>query len=121
MLKLARVQHILKRFRFSLKKSVSDFELINALHPTAAVGGYPKENIKNEIHALEQFDRGWYAAPVGWIGKDASEFAVAIRSGLIDKDTLYLYSGAGIIDGSVSESEWDEIENKISNFLKALS
>ncbi len=121
LIQLAKVQHLIKRFKFSLYDSVSDFDLINSLHPTAAVGGYPKKNILDEIADLEQFDRGWYAAPIGWISKDTSEFAVAIRSGLIDKNKMTLYSGAGIIDGSIPESEWDEIENKISNFLKILN
>lgn len=121
LIQLAKVQHLIKRFKFSLHESVTDFDLVNSLHPTAAVGGYPKKNILKYIAELEQFDRGWYAAPIGWISKDTSEFAVAIRSGLIDKNKMTLYSGAGIIDDSIPESEWDEIENKISNFLKILN
>ena len=120
LVQLAKVQHLIKRFRFKLHDTTSDFDLVNSLHPTAAVGGYPKQNIFKEIAKLEQFDRGWYAAPIGWISKNTSEFAVAIRSGLIDNNRLTLYSGAGIIDGSIPESEWDEIENKISNYLKIL-
>ncbi len=120
LIQLAKVQHLIKRFKFNLHDSVSDFELLKSLHPTAAVGGYPKKNILTQISELEKFDRGWYAAPIGWISKDTSEFAVAIRSGLIEKNRMVLYSGAGIIDGSIPESEWDEIENKISNFLKIL-
>ncbi len=121
LIQLTKVQHLIKRFKFRLHDSVTDFDLVNSLHPTAAVGGYPKNDIFTQIAELEQFDRGWYAAPVGWISKYTSEFAVAIRSGLIDKNKMTLYSGAGIIDGSIPESEWDEIENKISNFLKILS
>ncbi len=47
---------------------------------------------------------------------DASEFAVGIRSGLVRGRTLDLYSGAGIVAGSVPDEEWAEIENKISDF-----
>lgn len=119
--KLTRVQHLLKRFRCELKPNITDFDLVNGLHPTAAVGGYPKEAALKDIKKLERFDRGWYASPVGWIGKDTAEFAVALRCGLVHDNQLNLYSGAGIIDGSDPENEWDEIENKISNFLKALS
>ena len=57
---------------------------------------------------------------MGWVGKDSASFAVAIRSGLIVKDRLHLFSGAGIVEGSQPRSEWDEIENKISNFLKVI-
>ena len=52
---------------------------------------------------------------------DASEFAVAIRSGLIEGKQLSLFSGAGIVEGSTPEKEWNEIENKISGFIKVLT
>ena len=68
------------------------------------------------IKELEPFERGWYAAPVGWVGYDETEFAVAIRSGLIDRDRLLLFAGAGIVKGSRSVEEWAEIENKIRHF-----
>lgn len=88
------------------------------LHPTPAVGGFPREAALREIAALEPFDRGWYAGPIGWVGKDAAEFAVAIRSGLVAGDRVNLYSGAGIVPGSSPDKEWEEIENKIGNFIK---
>ena len=69
---------------------------------------------------LEPFDRGWYAAPVGWLGGDAAEFAVAIRSGLVGGHALHLFSGAGIVDGSIADDEWREIDSKLTNFLAAL-
>ncbi len=52
---------------------------------------------------------------MGWVSRDAAEFSVAIRSGLIQGDKLSLYSGAGIVPGSTPDGEWDEIENKISD------
>jgi len=121
LLKLARVQHLATRFKLKLKENVSDAELISALHPTAAVGGYPKDQILDEIIRLEGFNRGWYAAPVGWVERDAAEFVVAIRSGLVQDNRLNLFSGAGIIKGSVPENEWEEMNNKIDMFLKVLT
>ncbi len=116
-LKLTRVQHLCKKLRGQLRAKVSDAQIISRLHPTPAVGGYPTLNSEMEIENLEPFQRGWYAAPVGWISQNAAEFAVAIRTGLIEDHRLHLYSGAGIVEGSTAENEWDEIENKISNFL----
>ena len=43
-----------------------------------------------------------------------------IRSGLVDHETLALFSGAGIVNGSTPDGEWTEIENKIGNFMKAI-
>jgi menaquinone-specific isochorismate synthase len=73
------------------------------------------------IAECEPFERGWYAGAVGWITKDAAEFAVAIRSGLVKGSELKLFSGAGIIQGSTAAGEWEEIENKIGSFISAVT
>ncbi len=119
-MKLPRLQHLYAKIRGYLMPGMGDRELLQQLHPTPAVGGYPQTPARREIARLENFDRGWYAGPVGWYSPAESEFAVAIRSGLAAENKLFLYSGAGIVPGSKPEKEWAEIENKISNFLKAL-
>jgi len=119
-LKLARVQHLYTSFEGQLKQQSSDIEIISRLHPTPAVGGYPTEIALPEISRLEPFKRGWYAAPVGWISGSSAHFVVAIRSGLIHNQDLYLYSGAGIVAGSDADLEWEEVENKLANFLRAV-
>jgi menaquinone-specific isochorismate synthase len=115
-MKLARGRHLKSMVRGTLKEGVTDAGLLEAMHPTPAVGGHPRDGALVEIRDLEPFDRGLYAGPVGWIGAGASEFAVGIRSGLVRGRTLDLYSGAGIVAGSVPHEEWAEIENKISDF-----
>ena len=120
LLKLTKVQHLFTGFEGQLKPDVCDDLLLSLLHPTPAVGGLPKQAAIKMVAALEPFDRGWYTGPVGWVGKDSASFAVAIRSGLVVKNNLHLFSGAGIVEGSQPRSEWEEIENKISNFLKVI-
>ena len=115
-MKLARGRHLRAKVRGTLSDGVTDAGLLEAMHPTPAVGGYPRDEAQEEIKVLEPFDRGWYAGPVGWIGAEASEFAVGLRSGLVRGQTLALYSGAGIVTGSVPEEEWAEIEQKIGDF-----
>jgi menaquinone-specific isochorismate synthase len=115
-MKLARGRHLRSRVNGTLKEGVTDAALLEALHPTPAVGGHPRDGALEVIRDLEPFDRGLYAGPVGWIGADTSEFAVGIRSGLARGRTLDLYSGAGIVAGSVPDEEWAEIEQKISDF-----
>lgn len=117
-LKAARVQHLYKHFRGVLKKNVWDEQIMKVLNPTPAVCGYPKEAAASIISQLENIDRGWYAAPVGWVGANSAEFAVAIRSALVIDNQIHLYSGAGIVPGSEPEAEWQEIEHKIENFLE---
>lgn len=113
---LEHVQHLAQTLHGQLKEDVSDAAVLHALHPTPAVGGWPRATALEVIAALEPFDRGWYAAPVGWLGHDSAELAVAIRSGLAENDRLTLYAGAGIVPGSMPVAEWQETENKLRNF-----
>jgi len=118
LLKLQEGQHLITRFFGQLKDNVTNHDILTALHPTPAVAGSPTENVLQALKKVEPFDRGWYAGPFGYVGYDSSEFAVAIRSGLVDYNHLSLFAGAGIVEGSDAASEWNEIEAKISNFIK---
>jgi menaquinone-specific isochorismate synthase len=120
-LQLNRVQHLYNAISGTLKEETTDADIISLLHPTPAVGGYPKEESLNFISQIESFDRGWYAAPIGWFNKKDANFSVAIRSGIIHRNTLSLFSGAGIVNGSQAKKEWDETESKIFNFLRAVN
>ena len=119
--KLRQCQHLVRAFRGVLRAGVGDADLVKALHPTPAVGGYPSQRAVRHIEEAEAFDRGWYAGPVGWVGRDAAEFAVAIRSGLVEGSTLSVFAGAGIVSGSDPASEWLELDCKMSHFTGALN
>ena len=119
-LKQARIQHLYAQLKGVLKQNISDDTIILNLHPTPAVGGYPTQPALTRLKTLEPFDRGWYAAPVGWISSHSAKFVVAIRSGLICENQLVLFSGAGIVRGSQAQSEWNETNNKIASYLKVL-
>ncbi|WP_420454927.1 isochorismate synthase [Rubrivirga sp.] len=122
---LARGRHLRTGVRATLAEGVGVREVLRALHPTPAVGGTPTPTALDAIDRLETFDRGLYAGPVGWVGRDehgreAADLAVGIRSGLVDGRSLSLYSGAGIVAGSDPASEWAEIEHKIGDFARVL-
>jgi len=113
-------QHLYSRIEGILRDGIGDADLIAALHPTPALGGAPRAAALEWIAREEPFDRGIYGAPVGWVGFDAAEFCVAIRSGLVQGDELALYTGAGIVEGSKPEDEWNEIDTKMESFLRVL-
>ncbi len=113
--------HLRTGFDGILHKEVRDEKIIKALHPTPAVGALPKNKAKLIIRSLEGFSRGWFAAPLGYVGLDWTELVVGIRSALVSGKNLTVYAGAGVVEGSEPESEWMEIEHKISNFLKIIS
>lgn len=117
-LQLNRLAHLYARCRAKLlPEFCNDSTVLRQLHPTPAVGGVPREEAMSLILATEPFCRGWYAAPVGWLSQDAAEFAVGIRSALVNEDRVYLYSGAGLVRGSNPESEWEEVDQKIGDIL----
>ena len=119
-LKLNRVQHLFTPIKASLSKPMDPIQALFDLHPTPAVAGVPLEKALDTLRGFEDFDRGWYAGPVGWLSQKEAELIVAIRSCLIEDRFLYLFSGAGIVAESNPASEWQEIEEKIKIFLAAI-
>ena len=68
------------------------------MHPTPALGGYPKMKHSNLLKKNEFGTRGLYGAPVGYIDmNDDCEFIVAIRSMLIKQNQTTLFAGCGIV------------------------
>lgn len=119
--RLATVQHLRTPITATLEEGAHVLELVEVLHPTPAVGGVPRDSALEMIDALESFDRGWYAAPVGWFDAAGDgEFAVGIRSGLVDGQDLHLFAGNGIVTGSEPTAEWDELELKFEAVLEVL-
>ncbi len=96
--------------------------LINALHPTAAVCGTPTLVAGALIRKLEHLDRGPYAGPVGWLDAAGNgEWGIALRGAVIeDANTVRLYAGCGIVEGSVPEAELAETWAKFRPMLEAL-
>ena len=96
-------------------------DVINGLHPTPAVGGTPQQQALNLISELEPFSREWYAGPVGMLSHRASRIVVAIRSGIVKKNQVTLFSGAGITSESRPDREWDELNLKLMGFMKVFN
>ena len=115
-LKLKNVQHIITRISGRAGRDSHPLTLARLFHPTPAVGGYPQEKITGHIRQSEPFHRGWYAAPIGWMNKSNADFAVGIRSALINRNQLHIFAGAGIVRQSKAQSEWSETEKKMDNF-----
>ncbi len=119
--RLATVQHLHTPITAELTDDNHVLELVEALHPTPAVGGLPPERALETIHETEPFDRGWYAAPVGWIdGAGNGAFAVAIRSAVARRRRATLFAGVGIVADSDPDREWDEVQLKYRPILDEL-
>jgi menaquinone-specific isochorismate synthase len=98
--------------------------LVDALHPTAAVCGTPREKAKKLINEYEVMKRGRYSGPVGWIdARGDGEWGIALRCAEIDaKDArkVRLFAGCGIVAGSVPQDELAESQAKLVPMRDAL-
>lgn len=120
-LRLARIQHLETGVRARLVEGAHVLELVEALHPTPAVCGVPRDAALDLLRNHEPFDRGWYAGPVGWLSTDGEgHFVPALRTAVGTGQHWRLYAGAGIVDGSSAQGEWDETAIKFQPVLRAL-
>jgi len=116
--KLKNVQHLYTKINAKLNEDRNVLYLIDSMFPTPAVCGLPKQIARETINEIEKFDRGLFSGLIGWIDINFNcEFAVAIRSALYKKGELHLYAGAGIVEESVPEEEYDETEMKFNTIL----
>ncbi len=120
--RLSNIQHLHTPIRGRLRPGVSPLEVVAALHPTPAVGGLPRQAALAYLQQTEARPRGWYAAPVGWLGpQGAAEFAVALRCALSRGRETYLFAGAGIVADSDPAAEWRETALKLRPVQQALA
>jgi isochorismate synthase len=117
------IQHLATAVTAHLTEPAADaLDLAAALHPTPAVGGWPRDAADALIDELEGMERGWYAGAVGWIdGRGDGEFAVALRCGLLWEDGARLYAGVGVMPDSDPARELEETELKFKALLMALT
>jgi isochorismate synthase len=119
--KVANIQHLATPVIAQLSEPRSAIELAGMLHPTPAVGGEPWPAAAAAIAELEEMDRGWYAAPVGWMdATEDGEFCVALRSGVLRDREAHLFAGVGVVAGSDPAAELAETEVKLEALLPLL-
>ena len=120
-LKLPNLWHLATDVEGTLSDGSSSLDLVDALHPTAAVAGTPTPDALALIRELEPFDRGRYAGPVGWVGADGDgEWAIALRCAQIaPSGDITAYAGAGIMADSDPERELAETTMKFRPVVEA--
>ena len=115
------VQHLVTTVTGRLRDRAGILSLAGLLHPTPAVGGEPRRLALELIAEHEGFERGWYAAPLGWIGADGDgEFVVALRCAVVSGRSAALFAGCGIVADSDAAREWEESRNKMRVVAAAL-
>ena len=114
------VMHIVSNVEGQLKPNMDAIDVLKATFPAGTVSGAPKVRAMEIIDEFEPTKRGIYAGAVGYLGFNGDmDVAIAIRTGVIKNNKLYVQAGAGIVADSVPQSEWDETQNKAKAVLRA--
>lgn len=116
------LSHLFTPIDLEAKNILSFHTLINLLHPTPALGTYPKKNGIDWLEKLQQqVDRMNFGAPVGYVTGEESACYVAIRNMQWKKNQIFLGAGCGVVKESVIEKEWKEILLKLNSIKKMLA
>ncbi len=120
-LRLGEMSHLHTPIRATLDGDCSIVDVADALHPTPAVCGTPRDRALSLIRDVEPFDRGLYAGVLGFVDDDGDGQAdVLLRAGLIEGRQALLYAGAGITADSDVDVEWRETDQKFRPLLDAI-
>ncbi len=115
------IMHLCTTFRFRLQQGVNVGYLLQALHPTPAVCGLPKESAKSFIIENEHCNRSYYSGFAGPANMNGgTHLFVSLRCMQIHTTHSTLFAGGGIMPDSCLESEWKETQNKMLTMLKVL-
>ncbi|KNX77828.1 isochorismate synthase [Pseudomonas sp. 250J] len=117
----AALWHLSTRIEGELATADIDaLQLACRLHPTPAVCGYPTERARQLIRFVEPFERGLFTGMVGWCDAQGNgEWVVTIRCGTFSGQRVRLFAGAGIVEASSPDTEWNEVQTKLGTMLRA--
>lgn len=119
--KFSHVQHIVSRVVGKLKADRDAYDCLEALFPAGTVSGAPKVRAMEIIEESELARRGPYAGAVGYFSFNGNgDFAITIRTLVVQGNSAYVQVGAGIVADSVPEREWYETEHKAQALMKAM-
>ncbi len=114
------VMHLVSHVEGRLKPGMTNLDVLRATFPAGTLSGAPKVRAMEIIDELEPSKRGIYGGAVGYLSFAGDmDLAIAIRTGVIKGNVLYVQAAAGIVADSVPESEWKETEAKARAVLRA--
>ena len=114
------VMHIVSNVEGLLKPGMSSLDVLRATFPAGTLTGAPKIRAMEIIDELEPSKRGIYGGACGYLSFAGDmDVAIAIRTGIVKDQTLYVQAAAGVVADSVPEMEWRETEHKARALIRA--
>jgi anthranilate synthase component I len=115
------VLHLVSHVEGRLRPGLDALDAVRAVFPAGTLSGAPKVRAMQLIAAAEGERRGLYGGAVGYLGYDGNlDTAITIRSAVLREGQAHVHTGAGIVAGSVPESEFDETEHKAAALRRAI-
>jgi anthranilate synthase component 1 len=114
------VMHIVSNVEGLLRPEVGQLDVLRATFPAGTLSGAPKVRAMEIIDELEPVQRGIYGGACGYLSFAGDmDVAIAIRTGIVKDQTLYVQAAAGVVADSVPEKEWAETEQKARALFRA--
>ena len=114
------VMHIVSNVEGILRDGLSNMDVLRATFPAGTLTGAPKIRAMQVIDELEPVKRGIYGGACGYLSFAGDmDVAIAIRTGIVQNNTLYVQAAAGVVADSVPELEWKETEHKARALIRA--
>ncbi|HEY8973743.1 MAG TPA: anthranilate synthase component I family protein, partial [Burkholderiaceae bacterium] len=114
------VMHIVSNVEGLLKPGMTNMDVLRATFPAGTLTGAPKIRAMEIIDELEPVKRGIYGGACGYLSYAGDmDVAIAIRTGIVQNNTLYVQAAAGVVADSIPEMEWRETEAKARALLRA--
>ncbi len=114
------VMHIVSNVEGLLNPGMRNMDVLRATFPAGTLTGAPKVHAMELIDQLEPTKRGIYGGACGYLSYAGDmDVAIAIRTGIVKNQTLYVQAAAGVVADSVPEMEWAETEHKARALLRA--
>ena len=115
------VLHLVSHVEGRLRPDLDALDALRAVFPAGTLSGAPKVRAMQLIAAAEGERRGLYGGAVGYLGYDGNlDTAITIRSAVLRQGQAHIHTGAGIVAGSVPESEFEETEHKAAAMRRAI-
>lgn len=113
------VFHLKSQICVEKAEEVTGFDILSCIYPPATIWGTPREKCSKYIYEMEDFDRGYFTGTYGVFNLEGfSEFALVIRSGILEQNKISVFAGSGIVKLSDCEKEWNETDIKMDPFFK---
>lgn len=115
------VMHLVSLVEGQKSTNKDAFDVLSTFLPAGTLSGAPKIRAMEIIEELEPEMRGTYGGAIGYFGFDGDmDMCIAIRTMIINDNTVYMQAGAGVVADSIPENEYEETQNKVKALMQVL-